>query len=159
MDRYRSNIARSAAAAGVAVFLVAGAAFAANAVFAPASPNAAPALTPTADYSTAAPTGAMLATDDTNPQGDDTTAGTAGTVEPNETAEPVENHQGADDAAAEPAETAEPFETAGAENHQGADDATAETTEPRETAEPAQTAEPTHAPGDDNGGHGGGNDD
>ncbi len=107
MDRYRSNIARSAAAAAVAVFLVAGGAFAANAVFAPASSGATPAAT--------------FATDDLN-------LTVAATAEPAETAEPNET--------AEPAETAEPNETADVQNQQG-DDKTAEpaeTAEPNETA-------------------------
>ena len=84
MDRYRPNIVRSAAAAAVAVFLVAGGAFAANAVFAPALPAAAPAINLTADDSTVTPTpAATFATDDANLK-------VAATVEPAETAEPNE---------------------------------------------------------------------
>ena len=77
MDRIRPGIARSLAAAAVSVFLVAGAAFAANAVLAPASPDPAPAAT----------------------FADDATASPAETAEPTETAEPDET--------AEPSETPE----------------------------------------------------
>jgi hypothetical protein len=99
--RYRPTIARGAAAAAVSVFLVAGGAFAADAVFTPGSPDAVPGITLSTDHPSETP-------------------------EPTGTPEVGEVHVGPGAAGpaakAEPKETAEPSETPDVEDHQGDDD-------------------------------------
>jgi hypothetical protein len=95
MDRYGPRLIRGVAAASVSIFLVAGAAFAANAVMGPPSvgPNFAPAA------AVRPPLGASKV------------------AEPTETAEPTEAARPA--RSAEPAETAEPSETPDAQDQSG----------------------------------------
>jgi hypothetical protein len=145
--RYRPSIARGAAAAAVSVFLVAGGAFAADAVFTPGSPDAVPGITLSTDHpsETAEPTG---------------------TVEPLETPEPTgtpevgEDHVGPVAAGpastAEPKETAEPSETPYVEDHQGDDDDNDED-HGSLTASPDRTS-PTQSPESSDSGHSGSDD-
>src|SRR5450759_2653068 len=116
MDRYGPRLIRGVAAASVSIFLVAGAAFAANAVMGPSSvgPNFAPAA------AVRSPLGASKV------------------AEPTEAARPARS--------AEPAETAEPSETPDAQDqsgdHDDGDHATSTsgaTPEPTNRREPAET--------------------
>ena len=116
MDRYGPRLIRGVAAASVSIFLVAGAAFAANAVMGPPSvgPNFAPAA------AVRSPLGASKV------------------AEPTEAARPARS--------AEPAETAEPSETPDAQDqsgdHDDGDQATSTsgaTPEPTNRREPAET--------------------
>jgi hypothetical protein len=101
MDRYGPRLIRGVAAASVSIFLVAGAAFAANAVMGPPSvgPNFAPAA------AVRSPLGASKVAEPTE------------TAEPPEAAEPTEAARPA--RSAEPAETAEPSETPDAQDQSG----------------------------------------
>ena len=116
MDRYGPRLIRGVAAASVSIFLVAGAAFAANAVMGPPSvgPNFAPAA------AVRSPLGASKV------------------AEPTEAARPARS--------AEPAETAEPSETPDAQDqsgdHDDGDQATSTsgaTPQPTNRPEPAET--------------------
>lgn len=140
MDRYSPRLLRGIAAAGVSIFLVAGAAFAANAVLgAPGSASQ--------DFVPAAAT---------SPSGDSKVEATE-TAEPTETAKPTKTRDSTT-GTAEPTETAKSGEKADGTGKSEA----SETPEPTETAEATRspkatrTAEPTETPdvehrsGDDN---------
>jgi hypothetical protein len=131
MDRYSPRLIRGAAAAGVSIFLVAGAAFAANAVLG-------------APHSSAQDFVPAAATSSHSPEVEATE-----TAEPTGTAEPIRTHDATTG-------TAEPAETAGSgEKAEGTEKAKAtEPPEPTGTAEPTrspkapETAEPTGTSGD-----------
>lgn len=126
MDRYSPRLIRGVAAAGVSIFLVAGAAFAANAVMGPRSTS--PDLVPAAAGS---PFDALNVAE---PNG---TAEPTETAEPTRTANPTDTLKPADKTeTAEPAETAEPTESP----------------EATRTAEPAETPEVEDESGDDHDG-------
>jgi len=137
MDRYGPRLIRGVAAASVSIFLVAGAAFAANAVMGPPSvgPNFAPAA------AVRSPLGAPKVAEPTE------------TAEPPEAAEPTEAARPA--RSAEPAETAEPSETPDAQDQSGDhDDGDQATSTSGATPEPTNRREPAET--NQGGGHGAG---
>jgi len=169
MDRYSPRLLRGVAAAGVSIFLVAGAAFAANAVMgAPhsTSRNFVPAAaTSQSDASK------VEATETAEPtETPDATTGTAkpgAKAEGTEKAEPTRSPRAT--GTAEPTETPEVEDQSGDNNEQGRDNdgdehagARATPTAGAPTSGSAATPEPTHSHGghgSDNGGHGSDNSD
>lgn len=125
MDRFRSRLVRGAAAAGVSIFLVAGAAFAANALMAPPSAArdfvAAAASSPFGASKVAEPTETAERTE--------TADSTSGTAEPNEKGEPTRSPKEANED--------ERTETA---------DSTTGTAEPPRSPKATETPEPTETP-------------
>lgn len=169
MDRFSPRLIRGAAAAGVSIFLVAGAAFAANAVLGAPHSSA-------QDFVSAAATSShspeVEATETAEPTGTAepirTHDATTGTAEPAETAGSGEKAEGTEKAKA--TETPEPTGTSGDQDqsgdaqgsgdNNGGDRDGARPALPIGTTVPGATAtpEPTHSlDGGGNGSHGGGN--
>lgn len=140
MDRYGPRLIRGVAAASVSIFLVAGAAFAANAVMGP--PSVGPDFAPAA--AVRSPLGASKVAEPTE------------TAEPTEVAEPTGAARPARAAeTAETAETAEPSETPDAQDQSGDhDDGDQATSTSGATPEPTNRPEPAET--NQGGGHGDG---